>query len=381
MKIRLVGIMMSFVAIIIIITGIFYYSKHNNPDDLKAEQLVALNEIEQLAMNGELEKMSEKADELKENLKLTKLESGNNGEPITITICVICIAFMAGMLVYIYFSVLRPFNNMKEFAFKIAQGNFEIPLNYERSNYFGEFTWAFDSMRREITKARACEHEAIENNKTVIATLSHDIKTPIASIRAYAEGLEANMDSTAEKRQRYIGIIISKCDEVSKLTNDLFLHSLADLDKLKINSERLEICEFIENCTDELSAEKNDIFFLATDFPLVVYADKKRLTQIVENIVNNARKYAKSHIDVSIIRSDGSVEIHFRDYGGGIPDEDMPFIFDKFYRGRNSENEQGSGLGLYIVKYITEQMNGKVYLHNHNDGLEAIISLSIVSKA
>lgn len=379
MKIRLVGIMMSFVAIIIIITGIFYYSKHNNPDDLKAEQLVALNEIEQLAMNGELEKMSEKADELKENLKLTKLESGNNGEPITI--CVICIAFMAGMLVYIYFSVLRPFNNMKEFAFKIAQGNFEIPLNYERSNYFGEFTWAFDSMRREITKARACEHEAIENNKTVIATLSHDIKTPIASIRAYAEGLEANMDSTAEKRQRYIGIIISKCDEVSKLTNDLFLHSLADLDKLKINSERLEICEFIENCTDELSAEKNDIFFLATDFPLVVYADKKRLTQIVENIVNNARKYAKSHIDVSIIRSDGSVEIHFRDYGGGIPDEDMPFIFDKFYRGRNSENEQGSGLGLYIVKYITEQMNGKVYLHNHNDGLEAIISLPIVSKA
>ena len=153
------------------------------------------------------------------------------------------------------------------------------------------------------------------------------------------------------------------------------------MDKLKINAERLEICEFIENCTDELSAEKNDIFFLGADFPSVVYADKKRLTQIVENIVNNARKYAKSHIDVSIIRSDGSVEIHFRDYGGGIPDEDMPFIFDKFYRGRNSENEQGSGLGLYIVKYITEQMNGKVYLHNHNDGLEAIISLPIVSKA
>lgn len=378
MKIRLIGIMMSFAAIIIIITGIFYYSKHNNPDDLKAEQLVALNEIEQLAMNGELEKMSEKADELKENLKLTKLESGNNSE--LIIICVICIAFMAGMLVYIYFSILRPFNKMKKFAFKISGGNFEIPLNYERSNYFGEFTWAFDSMRREITKARACEHEAIENNKTVIATLSHDIKTPIASIRAYAEGLEANMDSTAEKRQRYIGIIISKCDEVSKLTNDLFLHSLADLDKLKINAERLEICEFIENCTDELSAEKNDIFFGTTDFPSVVYADKKRLTQIVENIVNNARKYAKSHIDVSIIRSEGSVEIHFRDYGGGIPDEDMPFIFDKFYRGRNSENEQGSGLGLYIVKYITEQMNGKVYLHNHNDGLEAIISLPIVSK-
>lgn len=379
MKIRLVGIMTCFVIIIIIITGIFYYFEQRiNHDDLKAEQIVALNEIEQLARYGELDKMTEKMEELKENLKLNKASSGDNSK--LAIMCIICIIFMAAMLGYIYFSILRPFNKMKEFAFKIAQGNFEIPLNYERSNYFGEFTWAFDSMRREITKARACEHEAIENNKTVIATLSHDIKTPIASIRAYAEGLEANMDSTAEKRQRYIGVIISKCDEVSKLTNDLFLHSLSDLDKLKINSERLQVCGFIERCISELSAEENDIHFTKPDFISFVSADKNRLTQIVENIVNNARKYAKSHIDVSIIRSDESVEIHLRDYGEGIPDEDMPFIFDKFYRGSNSENEQGSGLGLYIVKYITEQMNGKIYLHNHYDGLEAVISLPEIIK-
>lgn len=74
------------------------------------------------------------------------------------------------------------------FAENIAQGNFDVPLKYERCNYFGAFTWAFDSMRKEIIKARAAEREAVENNKTVIATLSHDIKTPVASIRAYAEG-------------------------------------------------------------------------------------------------------------------------------------------------------------------------------------------------
>ena len=105
---------------------------------------------------------------------------------------VICAAaaFIAALSFgYVYFSILRPFDKMKNFAEKIAQGNFDIPLDYERSNYFGSFTWAFDSMRREITKARACEREAIDNNKTVIATLSHDIKTPVASIRAYAEGL------------------------------------------------------------------------------------------------------------------------------------------------------------------------------------------------
>ena len=116
------------------------------------------------------------------------------------------------------------------------------------------------------------------------------------------------------------------------------------------------------------------------NFTAVVSADKNRLVQITENLINNARKYAKSHIDVSVTKSDGNVEIHFRDYGSGIPDEDMPFIFDKFYRGKNCGNEQGSGLGLYIVKYIAEQMHGKFMLHNHSDGLEAIISLPIIQQ-
>lgn len=377
MKARLISVMLFFVAAIIIITGIFYFSEQKlDLEDIKSEQIVALNEIEQLAKHGETEMISEKVEDLKESLKLTKTASGNNN--VLFIVCGICILFIPAAFGYVYFAILRPFNRMKSFAGEISQGNFDIPLDYERSNYFGEFTWAFDSMRREITKARSCEREAIENNKTVIATLSHDIKTPIASIRAYAEGLEANMDSTAEKRQRYISVIINKCDEVSKLTNDLFLHSLSDLDKLKINPEKLELSTFIERITAELSAEQNDIYFEKPDFNVFVFADKNRLMQIAENIVNNARKYAKSSIDVSITLSDGNAEIHFRDYGRGIPDEDMPFIFDKFYRGRNCNNEQGSGLGLYIVKYITEQMNGKILLHNHYDGLEAIVSLPVV---
>ena len=114
---------------------------------------------------------------------------------------------------YVYFAILRPFEKMKAFAGKIARGDFEDSLRYERSNYFGEFTWAFDSMRTEIIKARACEKEAIENNKTVIATLSHDIKTPIASIRAYTEGLEANMDTTdLEFQHRKSGSQDYKCN-------------------------------------------------------------------------------------------------------------------------------------------------------------------------
>lgn len=377
MKGRLISAAALFSALIIIAAVILFFSERQTySQDSKSEQLVAVNEIEQLAKMGEYEKIPEKTAALSESIRSSQIVSHVN---IGIFVmCGICIVFCAVIFSYVYFAILRPFEKMKSFAEKISQGNFDIPLDYERSNYFGEFTWAFDSMRREITKARSCEREAIENNKTVIATLSHDIKTPIASIRAYAEGLEANLDGTPEKREKYLGVIMKKCDEVSRLTNDLFLHSLSDLDKLKMSPETFELCGFIQNAVGEIAAEHNDVNFRNPDFTAAVKADKNRLMQITENIINNARKYAKTEIEVFITLSDGNVLIHFRDYGKGIPDEDMPFIFHKFYRGKNCGNEQGSGLGLYIVKYITEQMNGKILLHNHNDGLEAIVILPMI---
>lgn len=376
MKGRLISVTALFSALIIIVAGVFFYTqKQANSQDNKSEQLVAINEIEQLVKKGEYEKLSEKTAELSESIRSS--ESVSNVNVGIFIMCGICIVFCAVIFVYVYFAILRPFEKLKSFAEKISQGDFDIPLDYERTNYFGEFTWAFDSMRREINKARSCEREAIENNKTVIATLSHDIKTPVASIRAYAEGLEANLDGTPEKRKKYIGVIIKKCDEVSKLTNDLFLHSLSDMDKLKIIPESFELCGFIENGVTEIAAEHNDVRFRKADFTAVVNADKNRLMQITENLIGNARKYAKTDIEVFITLSGGNVQIHFRDFGKGIPDEDMPFIFDKFYRGKNCGSEQGSGLGLYIVKYIIEQMDGDILLKNNNNGLEAIVSLPI----
>lgn len=377
MKGRLISAAALFSALIIIAAGIFYFSeKQTDLQDYKSEQLVVINEIEQLARLGEYEKIPEKTALLSESIRSSRDAAGDNSG--IIVMCGICIVFVMGAFGYVYSEILRPFDKLKSFAENISRGNFDIPLEYERSNYFGEFTWAFDSMRREITKSRSCEREAIENNKTVIATLSHDIKTPIASIRAYAEGLEANLDGTPEKRKKYLTVIMKKCDEVSRLTNDLFLHSLTDLDKLKITPEAFELCGFMENAVTEIAAEHNDVHFHNTDFTAAVNGDKNRLMQVTENLINNARKYAKSDIDIFITLSDGNAQIHFRDHGNGIPDEDMPFIFHKFYRGKNCGSEQGSGLGLYIVKYITEQMNGEIMLHNQSDGLEVTVSLPII---
>ncbi len=374
MKNKLVFAAVLFSLAIIIISGGFYFSlKGIDAEDEKSEYIVSLNEIQKLNESGDHNAANEKIALLQEDIRKEKTKSREiRSIPILCGISVLFIAFTYG---YIYFAVLRPFDKMKNFASEISAGNFDLPLKYERSNYFGEFTWAFDSMRTEITKARNGETLAIENNKTVIASLSHDIKTPIASIRAYAEGLSANMDTSFEKREKYLRVIIKKCDEVSRLTDDLFLHSLSDLDKLRVSPQKTELSEFLERTLSEIGAERNDIIFQNPDFTAYINADRNRLVQLCENVISNARKYAKTNIDVFVTKDNENIVLHFRDYGNGISDEDMPFIFDKFYRGNNCGNEQGSGLGLFIVKYIAEKSGGNVLLQNHKNGLEVKIIL------
>lgn len=386
MKARLISTATICCVIMLIITIIFTTSeKKINLQDEKSEQIIALNEIEQLTSLA-LEEIDinqyaviqQKISTLQENIlqiNRTNSEDQNKHKQIVVFMCGVGICFVIIIFMYVYFAILRPFEKMKGFAKEIAKGEFDIPLEYERSNYFGEFTWAFDSMRREVTKARSSEHEAIENNKTVIATLSHDIKTPIASILAYSEGLEANLDKDAQKRSKYLSVIMRKCTEVAKLTDDLFLHSISSLDKLAINSKEFEIYNFFTDIITELAAEQGDINYTAPIFKAEVFADKNRLIQIIGNIINNSRKYAKTKIDVNLSYVGDNIEITLRDYGKGINNEDIPFVFDKFYRGKNCGKEQGSGLGLYIVKYIVTQMKGYVMLHNYDNGLEVKITL------
>ncbi len=370
------GTILFSVAMILLSVGLYFKSKSVNFEDEKSEYIVALNEITHLNESGNYALASDKINALQENMRDAENQKSDAfAIPI---LCGVSVLFFVTAFGYTYFAILRPFEKMKDFAAKISAGDFDVPLKFERTNYFGEFTWAFDSMRNEIKKSRESEKEAIENNKTVIATLSHDIKTPIASIRAYAEGLSANMDSSYEKREKYLGVITKKCDEVVRLTNDLFLHSISDLDKLKIAPKRIEICSFIENVVSEISADREDVIFRRPSFKSQVLADKNRLCQLCENIINNARKYAKTDIDVFFTKDNDCVTLHFRDYGAGIPDENMPFIFDKFYRGSNCGNEQGSGLGLYIVKYIAEKTGGKVALENHSRGLEVKVTLPMI---
>ena len=375
MKKYLITTVVIFIGLLAIATAVLCNAADTPPEVNFGSYVVAANEIEQLIADDDTAMAQIRANELKSALAGYVPESSNNSAYLW-GIFGVCSTLIIVVFLYIWFAILRPFEKLTDFAERIANGDFDLPLNYERTNYFGKFTWAFDCMRREISSARACEKEAIENNKTVIASLSHDIKTPIASIRAYAEGLEAGMDATPEKRAKYLSVIMRKCDEVAALTNDMLLHSISDLDKLKMNPTEFELCGFIKETVSEISARNNIRLNLPSYF-IDVNADRNRLTQVFENIVSNAAKYAKTDVEISAAKTDKGAEITFRDFGKGIPDEEIPFIFDKFYRGSRIEKENGAGLGLYIVKYVVTQSGGEVYAENLVDGFQIKITLPL----
>lgn len=341
------------------------------------ESVVALNEARAaLAAEAEPAVADRALAEAQETLR--RAADAKSSLPLALAwaVCAAGVALVWSVTAYLYLSVVRPFSRLEAFADEVARGNLDLPLAYERSNPFGRFTWAFDSMRKEIKRARAAEAEALEQSKTTVAALSHDIKTPIASIRAYSEALELGLARTQAERAGYARTIARKCDEVTALTDDLFLHALAELDRIAVSCEDAPIDRAVARAAADFGVDGTVV--LGRLDRAVVAHDPKRLVEALENLVANARKYAPgSTVEVSGRAEGGAYRIEVRDFGDGVAPEDLPFAFDRFYRGVNAQGTPGAGLGLFIVRYLVEQMGGSVRLENAEPGLRVGIEFPL----
>lgn len=341
------------------------------------ESVVALNEARAaLAAEAEPAVADRALAEAQETLR--RAADAKSSLPLALAwaVCAAGVALVWSVTAYLYLSVVRPFSRLEAFADEVARGNLDLPLAYERSNPFGRFTWAFDNMRKEIKRARAAEAEALEQSKTTVAALSHDIKTPIASIRAYSEALELGLARDETERAGYARTIARKCDEVTALTDDLFLHALAELDRIAVSCEDAPIDRAVARAAADFGVDGTVV--LGRLDRAVVAHDPKRLVEALENLVANARKYAPgSTVEVSGRAEGGAYRIEVRDFGDGVAPEDLPFAFDRFYRGANAQGTPGAGLGLFIVRYLVEQMGGSVRLENAEPGLRVGIEFPL----
>lgn len=261
---------------------------------------------------------------------------------------------------FIYLRIIRPFQYLQKFSRQVAKGNLDFPLTVKRHDYFGAFTESFDLMREELKLAKEREYEANRSKRELMAELSHDIKTPVASIRAACEVLqlkEKNPD-TLEK----IAVIDSKAHTIQKLVDNLFSAALEELEVLKVEPvEESSLC-LLDMLSEQELYGKLDIIGEAPG--CLVYMDRLRLQQVIDNCLNNAWKYANTPVEVSFAELEEGIAVKLRDFGSGVAEEELPLVAGKFYRGANAKGMEGSGLGLYLAKTFMERMKGDLQYYN-----------------
>lgn len=273
--------------------------------------------------------------------------------------------------IYLQRTIILPFIQMREFAQRVAYGNLDIPLTMDRKNAFGAFSEAFDIMRTEIKQARIAEAKANESKKELIAKLSHDIKTPLASIKAVAEVGAALTD---DKNNTNYQQIIQKSDQIDTLVSDLFTASLEELQQLSVSVTKVsstEIGPLLENADYQHVSQITEIPSCS------INADVLRLQQVFDNIFVNSYKYAGTKIDVSATLSDKYLIIAIEDYGLGVNEKELAHLKDKYVRGSGTDKIEGAGLGLYIADYLMKMMKGALVIENGTNGFLVKVYLLI----
>lgn len=268
-------------------------------------------------------------------------------------------------------SVFRPIKALHDATGNILMGNLETPLTYDYDDELGALCHDFEMMRNELLNGSNQARQLKENEKLLLACISHDLKTPLSSISAYVEGIKEGIVTDEEGIKRYASIVLNKVRILSKLIDDILEHSKTELDEFSIQPEELYAKKYFTEILQELSLDvaQAGIELHIGEIPdYLISIDAKRIRQVIYNIISNSIKYtpAGGKILVSFFTnrraSREELVISIKDTGKGIGASDLPFIFDKFYRGEKARtlNIAGSGLGLNIAKYIVTKHGGYI---------------------
>ncbi|MCR5249483.1 MAG: HAMP domain-containing histidine kinase [Lachnospiraceae bacterium] len=291
-------------------------------------------------------------------------------------------------------NIVRPFQKLKDFAAKVAQGELNEPLEMDRSNLFGAFTESFDIMREELAATKSRELELQKKERELVASLSHDLKTPVTGIKLTAELMQMRLSVKTESARdaqatdfTFTGDemkqlnadaegILNKAGQIDTLVSDLFTSTLDDLGEFKVNVK------------DENAAMLGDIVKSFDDRGLaaigeipsvIISADPKRMSQVIGNILSNSYKYANTKIDVDFRLAERYLEMRIVDHGPGVPSGELDLITNKFYRGKDWESSEkdGHGLGLYIAKTLMQRMKGDLIAECPGEGLAVTLIIPL----
>lgn len=280
---------------------------------------------------------------------------------------------MVGLILsmWIYGAILKPLGKLQQATREIKDGNLNFELDITEQDEIGQLCLDFEEMRQRLRDTAEEKLQYDMENKELISNISHDLKTPITAIKGYCEGIMDGVASSPERMEKYIRTIYNKANDMDRLIDELTFYSKIDTNKIPYVFTKLDICQYFNDCVEELTMEleaKNITlnFSNAVEPGVTIIADTEQLKRVINNIVSNSVKYLDKRRGILMIRLidvGDFVQVEIEDNGRGISQKDLPNIFDRFYRADSSRNSSqgGSGIGLSIVKKIIEDHGGKIW--------------------
>ncbi|MCD8155722.1 MAG: HAMP domain-containing histidine kinase [Clostridiales bacterium] len=273
--------------------------------------------------------------------------------------------------------IMQPLDALIKASDEMKNGDYSQPVSYHGDWEFEDVCQSFNEMQSHVREADRKKADYEKARTDMIAGISHDLRTPLTAIRGTIKGLQDGVAATPELQKRFLDTAYRRTLEMDQLLEQLFYFSKIETGSIPLYLEMIEWNAFLKDYKEKLelddTASEVRFYIYGTDEKLYSQIDRQQIERILDNIVENSRKYANvESLTVSFLlhAKDGRVILWVADNGHGVPDEKLPYIFNTFYRADESRNKtEGNGLGLHIVKYLVEVMGGTVEAQNHQ-GLE-----------
>ena len=286
------------------------------------------------------------------------------------------------LLIYLYRTVIRPFGAMTDMTYELAKGNLTRPIREEKSRFFGKFLWGMDMLREKLEGSRKRELEYQRDKKTMLLSLSHDIKTPLSAIELYSKALAEDIYETEEEKKDALRGISEKTKEIKGYVDQIYQLSRNDFLELRVEMGECYLSEVLkpieayyqeklgrmhtEFTMEEIApddAGKAVAIAMGKEADCLLSGDRDRLVEALQNLMENAIKYGDGkRITIRLSEEEDCKLITVENTGCTLEEKELTSLFDSFYRGSNAANIEGNGLGLYIVQNLLRKMDGDAFV-------------------
>lgn len=289
------------------------------------------------------------------------------------SILVVCGIFTICLLFYIKSKILKPFIRLSNMPYELSRGNLVADIEENKYRFFGKFIWGITMLRDNLKSSRMKELGLEKEKKMILLSISHDIKTPLNNIKLYAKALEEGIYDTEEKRREASKQIERLSGEIESFVTKIVKTSSEEIVPIEVENAEFYISDFISKIKEFYIPKCKLVFMDLSIGPYenkLLHGNADRAFEVVENIMENAFKYGDGKkIEISFYEEDYCQIMKIKNTGEPVKADEIPHLFDSFFRGSNVGNKDGNGLGLYICREIMRKMDGDIFVESEENGM------------